>query len=239
MYYFLFNYLSVLSISISFLISAIVGVYSILEWNSGSSNINQGSSVGNGGKLISYKLNIFFNSKPGGIDRLNKYLKRYEVLSSCLRVFFGFYNVVDLFRLCLLHLNTTNLSLKEKECSTLHYFGENIPQFIIPSYHITASQSENFSVIVVISLCFSVVSIILSVIVRTNESLSRMKMVTSFKYTETMWSKDTIKLEHEIGNNRTKKIDKKTKKIRQTKKQKKMQQVQVGQVEQLMQLQLL
>ena len=149
---------------------------------------------------------------------MDKYLKRYEVLLSCLTLFFGFYSVGDLFRLRLLYLNTTNLSLKEKEYSTLRLFRvtitvlrENIPQFIIQSYHITASQSENFSKTVVISLCFSVVSIILSVIVRTNESLSRMKMVSSFKYTETMWASDAIKREHEIDNNRMKKIDKKQK----------------------------
>ena len=152
-----------MSILIPFILSTVFGIYLIGKWKLMNKNICR---------------------------RLYHYLKNYETFLLVLSVFVGFYSAVDICQSRLYYLHLTNLSLTRNEYSAIKYYRtgnivllENLPQFIIQSYYIFATDNnDSLNEIAVISLAFSILSIVISIIVRVNELLTQYKFKILFKH---------------------------------------------------------
>ena len=133
------------------------------------------------------------NSKPNSstnvfnvsTDRLKVYLDKYKGTVWFLTVLFGFYRAIDLVQSKLFYKHRFNLPLKKSEMEhvrTVRFWNivvfENIPQSIIQAIYVI---QNGFSPIVIISMVFSILSIILACVNECDRTMDskRAKVIES------------------------------------------------------------
>ena len=139
-YLYIFAFIFVI---VPFLLSCIIGLYWILKWK---------------------------RWKEDNPIRLIEYLDRYEIFLCCLTVLGNFYCAVQLCRSKLFYKQFFNFPLRNKEYKELHHYRfvnvillENIPQFFIQIFYLLSNDSNNTSIVVYLSLMFTIISLLVSI----------------------------------------------------------------------------
>ena len=152
--------LSIVFIGVPYFMSCFVGIHTVGKWRLKSEKVGR---------------------------RLQEYLQKYEKLIFGLMIFVGFYSAVDICRSKIFYIPMTNLSLKWSEHERLKFyrFGnilllENLPQVVLQTLYVAYSNS--FNEIAIVSMIFSVLSIILACVLRISECRYISNIKRKFRY---------------------------------------------------------